>query len=176
MILGLDISSNVTGASIVDRDNELIYCKAWRTDKQRLSFYDKLDIIKDKICFIKTQFPIEKVFVEEPLGMFAAGRSSAQVIAKLQSFNGAACWIVRDVMDIEPQHINAATARKSCGITVSRGTRAKEVVLNYLLKNEEKFNIDYTRHGNPIKGEYDRADSIIIARAGYHLHNKEKSK
>jgi len=169
MILGFDISTSITGVSIIDRNNELIYCKAWRTDKKRLSFYDKLNIIKDNICFIKTQFPIEKIFVEEPLGMFAAGRSSAQVISKLQRYNGAFCWIINSVMAIEPQYINASTARKNCGITVPRGIKAKKVVLHYLLENEQNFNIEYTRHGNPIKGEYDRADSVIVARAGYYL-------
>ena len=44
MILGLDISTSITGVSIVDRDNELIYCDAWRTDKKGLSHFDKLDI------------------------------------------------------------------------------------------------------------------------------------
>ena len=53
MILGLDISTSITGVSIVDRHGELIYCKAWRTDKKGLSFYQKLDIIRDNICFLK---------------------------------------------------------------------------------------------------------------------------
>ena len=84
MILGLDISTSITGVSIVDRNNELIYCEAWRTDKPGLSFYEKLDTIKDNICHLKSQYPIVKIYVEEPLGMFAAGRSSAQVISKIQ--------------------------------------------------------------------------------------------
>ncbi len=84
MILGLDISTSITGVSIVDRNDELIYCEAWRTDKKGLSHYEKLDIIRDKVCFLKSQYPIEQICVEEPLGMFAAGRSSAQVISKIQ--------------------------------------------------------------------------------------------
>ena len=86
MILGLDISTSITGVSIVDRDIELIYCEAWRTDKPKISVYEKFDVIKDKICYLKSQYPIEKIYVEEPLGMFAAGRSSAQVISKIQRF------------------------------------------------------------------------------------------
>jgi hypothetical protein len=96
MILGLDISTSITGVSIMDRHGELIYCKAWRTDKKGLSFYQKLDIIRDNICFLKSQYPIEKIYVEEPLGMFAAGRSSAQIISKIQRFNGVACWVLRE--------------------------------------------------------------------------------
>ena len=174
MILGLDISTSTTGVSIVDRNNELIYCEAWRTDKPRLSVYDKFDLIKDKICYLKSQFPIEKIYVEEPLNMFAAGRSSAQVISKIQRFNGVVCWILREVFELEPEYINASTARKLCGIKIRRGQKAKEIVLEHVLKNEKTFKAEYTKKGNPVKGIYDKADSLVIAKAGYYLNNKEK--
>jgi len=173
MILGLDISTSITGVSIVDRNDELIYCEAWRTDKKGLSHYEKLDIIRDKVCFLKSQYPIEQICVEEPLGMFAAGRSSAQVISKIQRFNGVVCWIIREVFNIEPNYINASTARKLCGITIKRGQKAKQVVLEHILENEKKFKANYTKKGNPVKGVYDKADSLVIARAGYYLKNKE---
>jgi Holliday junction resolvasome RuvABC endonuclease subunit len=172
MILGLDISTSITGVSIIDRNSELIYCEAWRTDTKDLSFYQKLDIIKDKICFIKTQYPIEMVCVEEPLGRFAAGRSSAQIISKIQRFNGVVCWILREVFDMSPQYINASTARKTCGIKIKRGEKAKEVVLEFILKNEKKFKAEYTKKGNPVKGVYDKADSLVIAKAGYYLNKR----
>jgi hypothetical protein len=172
MILGLDISTSITGASVVDRNNELIYCEAWRTDRKGLSHYTKLDIIRDKVCYIKSQYPIEQVYVEEPLNMFAAGRSSAQVISKIQRFNGVVCWILREVFDFEPKYINASTARKTCGIKVPRGQKAKEVVLEYVLENERSFKAVYTKKGNPVKGVYDKADSLVIAKAGYYLKNK----
>ena len=163
MILGLDISTSITGVSILDRDNELIYCEAWRTDKKHLSHYEKLDIIRDKVCFLRSQYPIEQIYVEEPLGMFAAGRSSAQVISKIQRFNGVVCWILREVFNLEPKYINASTARKTCGIKIKRGQKA----------NEKKFKAEYTKKGNPVKGVYDKADSLVIARAGHYLNNKE---
>jgi len=174
MILGLDISTSITGVSIVDRNSELIYCEAWRTDKKNLSFYQKLDIIRDRICFIKTQYPIEMIYVEEPLGRFAAGRSSAQVISKIQRFNGIVCWLLREIFDMEPQYINASSARKMCGIKITRGEKAKAVVLAYLLKNEKDFKAEYTKNGNPVKGVYDKADSLVIAKAGHYLNEKDK--
>ena len=39
-------------------------------------------------------------------------------------------------------------------------------VLKFLLDNEPSFVIDYTRNGNPKPESYDKADSIVIARAG----------
>ena len=63
-------------------------------------------------------------------------------------------------------------ARKLCDIKVPRGQKAKQVVLEHLLKNEETFEIEYTRYGNPKPESYDRADAIIIAKAGYKLSQK----
>ena len=44
--------------------------------------------------------------------------------------------------------------------------KAKQVVLKFLLDNEPSFVIDYTRNGNPKPESYDKADSIVIAKAG----------
>ena len=74
-----------------------------------------------------------------------------------------------DIFGFSPKHISPARARKLNGIKVSRGQKAKEVVLDYLLKNEESFTIEYTSKGNPRPVSYDRADSFIIAKACYHL-------
>ena len=173
MILGLDISTSITGVSIVDRNNELIYCEAWKTDKSGLSFFEKLDLVKDQICYLKSQYPIEKIYVEEPLGMFAAGRSSAQVISKIQRFNGIVCWMLRETFNMDPQYINVATARKKYGIRIRRGQKAKKIVLQYVLENEKGFKMEYNRNGNPAKGIYDKADSLVIARVGHYLFKEE---
>jgi hypothetical protein len=83
------------------------------------------------------------------------------------------CWILREVFDLEPKYINASTARKTCGIKIKRGQKAKAIVLEHILENEKKFKAEYTKKGNPVKGVYDKADSLVIARAGYYLKNKE---
>jgi hypothetical protein len=50
------------------------------------------------------------------------------------------------------------------------------VVLQYVLDNEPNFVVEYTKHGNPKPGSYDRADSLIIAKAGYNLWKEKNSK
>ena len=69
----------------------------------------------------------------------------------------------------------AASARKLVGVSIKRGDNAKQKVLQFLLDNEPSFVVLYTKHGNPKPEEYDRADSIIIARAGLECQKKEKS-
>ena len=54
-----------------------------------------------------------------------------------------------------------------CGITIKRGTKAKEQVMNFLIDNEPHFTVEYGRTGKPKPYCYDQADSLIIARAGF---------
>ena len=68
----------------------------------------------------------------------------------------------------------ATSARKMCGIKIPRGVKAKEVVLKFILTSEPSFDIVYTKHGNPKPGTYDKADAIVVARAGYNLWRKQK--
>ena len=175
MILGLDVSTAITGASILNKNNELVYCEAWKTQKKSLSFYDKLGVIHQSLKALQAEFNITSVFVEEPLMGFKSGFSSAQTISKLQRFNGAVCWDCYLSLGITPELISAATARKICGIKVPRGQKAKEVVLKFLLDNEPEFDIMYTVYGNPTKGSYDRADSIVVARAGLRQRIEEET-
>lgn len=172
MILGLDISTSVTGASVINEDGELLFCDAWRTDKKDISTFKKIAMIKKHLLSIKDLYKIRTVFVEEPLMGFKSGFSSAQTISKLQRFNGAICWICNELFKTEPVYIRASSARKLCGIKIKKGQKAKEIVLNYLLDTEDGFDISYTKYGNPAKGSYDMADSIVIAKAGHHKWKK----
>ena len=79
-----------------------------------------------------------------------------------------------DLFEIEPEYISASSARKTAGIKVPRGQKAKQVVLEHLLETEPAFKIEYTKYGNPKAESYDRADAIVIAKAGY-LIEKEKN-
>ena len=83
-------------------------------------------------------------------------------------------WICYQIFNKSPEYIAATSARKCCGIKVPRGQKAKQVVLQFLLDNEPSFKVTYTKHGNPKPDSYDKADSIIIARAGYILCQNEK--
>ena len=100
------------------------------------------------------------------------GKSSANTLSKLMRFNGIVSYIIYELFDIKPQYIAATTARKECGIKVKRGEKAKEVVLKHLLDNESAFKIEYTKFGNPKPESYDRADAIVIAKAGAIIEQK----
>ena len=172
MILGLDISTSITGYTLVDGD-KIVLNGAWDTRKYK-DFFEKVIHVKKGLEQIQNEHgeQITAVYIEQSLQSFRSGFSSAKTLSTLSRFNGIVSWIVFDQYKIKPEYLAATSARKLCGIKIPRGQKAKAVVLDYLLKNEPSFIIEYTRHGNPKPDSYDRADSIVIARAGLVLEKQ----
>jgi len=163
MILGLDISTSITGATVIDDSGNIVFCEAWDTRKIK-SFFDKATIIKHHLVDVRAGFPITKIVIEQSLQMFRAGFSSAKTLTLLSKFNGVVSWLCYDIFEIPPEYVSATSARKQIGIKVPRGTKAKEVVLEHIKNNIPNFEYELTKAGNPKAGTYDRADSIVLAK------------
>ena len=176
MILGLDVSTSITGATILDEDEKVVCCKAWdlRNKKKFTDVLDKAQEVSKLISEIAKEHNIQKVYIEEPFMFFNSGGSSAKTMSILQNFNGMVSWLVYKHFGFKREYLTASQARKLCGIKVPRGTKAKEKVLEFVLDNVPNFGIEYTKFGNPRPGELDRADSWVIAKAGL-THWKQKS-
>ena len=173
MILGLDISTSITGVTVLDQGN-IVCCEAWDFRKYK-TFFEKATHARKAMSDLKKRFPaIEKIFIEQSLQAFRPGFSSAKTILTLAKFNGTLSWMIYDLFSLEPEYIGATTARKLCGIKVPRGAKAKEIVLQHLKTTEPVFKIEYTKFNNPKPECYDKADSIIIAKAGHALCQKQK--
>jgi len=176
MILGLDISTSITGFTVLRDDGVMIHNEAIRLDSKKLeSMFQKAQVVKDRLLEIKHLYNIKDVYIEQSLNAFRPGLSSAQVILKLGKFNGIVSWISCELFGKEPNYIGASTARKKLDIKVEKGANAKEIVLKRILALEPTFKVEYTKHGNPVAGTYDRADSYVIAKAGYILCQSQKS-
>ena len=175
IILGLDISTSITGATLLDEDNNTLLCESWDTRNKRHfpTLFHKAQHVRERLFGLG--YPIKKVYIEQSLQSFRSGFSSAQTLSTLARFNGIISWICYQVFHREPDYLAATSARKACGIKIPRGMKAKQVVLDYLLDNEPSFEVEYTRHGNPKPDSYDRADSIVIAKAGYNEWTKRNS-
>jgi len=185
MILGCDISTSISGFAVV-ADDVLVYYDSIDLRRHK-GFFAKTIAIKEKLMDIyemyqcnndddrtwgASEYPIEHIYIEQSLHMFMGGKSSAKTLSTLTRFNGVVSWLLFELFEIEPKFIGASSARKQAGIKVPRGEKAKQVVLKFLLDNEPSFKIEYTKHGNPKPESYDRADAIIIARAGYALEKE----
>ena len=184
MVLGVDISTSITGFAIV-ADGQIVNYDSIDLRKYK-DVFDKTIAIKeklldlfemyqcnneDKLAFGNSEYPIEHIYIEQSLHMFMGGKSSAKTLSTLTRFNGIVSWLLYEIFEIKPKFIGASSARKQAGIKVPRGQKAKAVVLQYLLDNEPAFKIDYTKHGNPKPESYDRADAIIIAKAGFSIES-----
>ena len=152
----------------MDEEGNTVSCEAWdtRNKKHFPDLYVKADYINNKLREIAARHDIKKIYIEQSLSRFRPGFSSAKTLLTLAKFNGIVSWSCVQVFSITPEFLGASTARKACGIKILRGENSKEKVLNFLLDNEPSFGVSYTKHGNPVAGVYDRADSWVIARAG----------
>jgi hypothetical protein len=168
MYLGLDISTSITGITILDDSGNIILIDIVdMRSKKFTSFFFKADAVERRLAQLKSQYNIHKIFIEESLQAFRPGLSSANVILTLGRFNGIVSWICYKIFGFEPEYIGASTARKALSIKVERGENAKEIVLKRVMELESGFKVEYTAHGNPVAGSFDRADSYVIAKAGY---------
>tara|TARA_X000001388_G_scaffold31487_1_gene22340 strand:+ start:125 stop:664 length:540 start_codon:yes stop_codon:yes gene_type:complete len=177
MILGLDVSTSITGATVVNKDGDVVCNVAWDTRNKKYfpTLISKAAWIEERLIDIQKKYKVKEIYIEQSLQSFRSGFSSAQTLSTLSRYNGIISWICYQVFLLEPTYVAATTARKSCGIKVPKGSKAKQVVLEYLLDNEPEFSIEYTRQGNPKPDSYDRADSIVIAKAGYNLWKNKNS-
>jgi hypothetical protein len=176
MILGLDISTSITGVTVLNEDGTILHNEAINlTSKKLETIFQKAQAVKDRLIELKYLFNIDRIFIEQSLSAFRPGLSSASVLLTLSKFNGITSWICCEVYGREPEYIPVMTARKALGIKVERGANAKEIVLKHVLDNYPSFKVEYTPKGNAAKGVYDRADSLVIAVAGYKGCQKEKS-
>jgi len=178
MILGIDVSTSITGFAVVG-EGQLLHYSSIDLRKHK-GVFNKAGVLKEYVADLfenyqldqensgwgESKYPIKSIYIEQPLHMFMRGKSSAKTLSTLMTFNGIVSWLVYELFEIEPQYISATSARKKAGIRVPRGEKAKEVVLKHLLESEPAFHIEYTKFGNPKPESYDRADAIVVATAG----------
>ena len=187
MILGVDVSTSITGLAIV-ADGSIVYYDSVDLRKYK-NVFEKGVVLKEKIVDLyeayqfsneefflgNSKYPIKHIYIEQPFTFFNSGGSSAKTMATLQKFNGIVSWFLYEIFEIQPEYVLAQSARKTVGIKVPRGEKAKAVVLKYLLDTEPAFNVEYTKQGNPKPESYDRADAIIVAKAGYIIEQEREN-
>ena len=169
MILGLDISTTITGATVLDMSSTCVYNEYWDTRNKNHfpTIYHKAHYVKEKLLSLPYKF--EHIFIEQSLQSFRSGFSSAQTLSTLSRFNGIVSWICWDEFDRLPEMLAATSARKQVGIKVSKGEKGKEKSFDFVVANEPTFIVEYTKNGNVKPGIMDKSDSWVIAKAGYNL-------
>ena len=174
--LGLDISTSITGATVI-QDGKILKTIFWDTrNKNKFpTIYHKGLHVKEQLEVLASKFKISSIYIEQSLHSFRSGFSSAQTLSTLSRFNGIISWICWDLFGQQPEMIAATSARKQAGVSIKRGENAKEKVLQFILDNYPQIKVEYTKHGNPKPGTLDMCDSIIIALAGDKIVREAKN-
>ena len=176
MILGLDISTSVVGVALIE-DQQLILSEHWDISKED-TLFNKAENIGAALWQIRNDYKVTDIFIETALKKFIPGRSRADTIMKLAKFNGIVSWMCYENFDIQPTYINVNSARSLYGLSFPRGTKGpkrKKMVIEAVIEKEKTaFTYEMARGGkNYKKGTDDRADAVVIARAGeFLLRNK----
>lgn len=176
MILGLDVSTSITGITLLDDDGE-VALNEYVDLRKCGSFFEKVEKLKERLEQVEseTEDLMLNVFIEESLQAFRPGYSSAKTLLTLAKFNGIVAWLCKEIFGVEPEYIAATSARKLCGISVPKGQKGKDVVMQFMLDNHGWFVVDYTKFGNIQTYCYDKADSWVVAKAGLtQCQNKTK--
>ena len=73
-------------------------------------------------------------------------------------------WIVNEMFKIERTTLSFRS--KSYVVLKSLAVKTLRKSLEAVLDMEPTFEVEYTRHGNPKAGYCDRADGVVLAKAG----------
>ena len=107
MILGVDVSTSITGFAVV-ADGQLVYYDSIDMRKHK-NVFDKTIAIKEKILDLyemyqcnnddsmrmgASDYPIKHIYIEQPFTFFNSGGSSGKTMAALQRFNGIVSWLL----------------------------------------------------------------------------------
>lgn len=177
MILGLDVSTSVTGVCVIDpqivpndRGSHIRHLDRIEFKKCK-TLWEKADLVAVELSTLLDKHPGDyKVALEEPLMGFRTGMSSAATITMLMRFNGIVSYISREIFKVDPQYIAAASARKLCGIKMQKtavaGMSGKEQVFKYMSEHDLKHvQWPLKKNGDSVDWSRDATDAYVIARA-----------
>jgi Holliday junction resolvasome RuvABC endonuclease subunit len=181
LILGLDISSATIGWSVLEFNEESYSLKKYGhikpTSKKKAddNFSLRLNCAFDAITnLVKIENP-DVIAIEDYAKKFSKGRSSANTILVLSSFNEVCGLAAYRASNIKPIRIPVTTLRKLVKKEYECNIDDKEDVMSFCKKTFNNFLTPNNRAGNIKKESYDEADSIIVA-LGYYLENKVRKK
>lgn len=179
MILGLDISTSVTGYTLLNDNGDLVKLGHLELKKIKDGLWSKVDFMKDFIKQLSKEYEIKHVFVEEPLSKFSRGKSSSSTISLLMRFNGIVSYLIHQEMGMDAVYYAPSRARKLCGLKMRSKTSCKKEGIPWKPQKEQAFeqmneqapfsgtyNWPLKRTGRLKDYCYDQMDSFIIAKAG----------
>jgi len=192
MIYGCDVSTSIVGFAQFNNDGTFVradYCDLRDVEgalAKADAFREFIGGLTPKAGFYRDEE--NWVFVEDRLGGFAGGRTSAQVIMKLGAFNAVCTYILwrhehssgkhRGIIHLHPSSWKAAMKHE--GLFIPKGSdKKKEITLDFVRRKEPDFDeiiklTGLNRNDNPHPYCYDMADAWCLGRSGFKRLCTEK--
>jgi len=182
-VLGLDVSTSITGVCLLDRDavpdgtgNQIVVLDHVAFKKCK-TLWDKADTVAHFLNQVHVNHGSAEIIIalEEPLLGFRPGMSSATTIASLLRFNGIVSYIARNTFSVEPQYLSAPHARKLCGMKLQRpsiaGKSQKEQVFDHMSQHDLSYVKWPTKKSGAIADwSRDATDAYVIALATHSVN------
>lgn len=173
MIYGWDISTSIVGLAVFGDDGRML-------SRNHLDLRDvegqlaKADEFSSWVRPWINKVPQSYHFIEERLGGFAGGRTSAQVLMKLAQFNAICSYIIwtanegnhRQISYLHPSTWKSIMKRE--GLLIPKGSDKKAITLDFVRRKEPLFEVELNKKGNPQPWNYDMADAWCLGRSGFH--------
>lgn len=170
-ILGLDVSSATIGWALLSDDIELLkygHLKPPSKKKSKDNFSLRLDFAFVEVGNLIQSLNPDVVVIEDYAKRFTKGRSNANTILTLASFNEVSGLISYKLTGKKPIRISVSTLRTIVNNHYGEEINDKDDVLKFCEKHFDNFSSALNQKGNLKKESYDEADAIIVS-LGYIL-------
>lgn len=180
--LGLDISSSITGAVLMDKNGVMLFMgHVPLTSTKYKTIFDKADAVIDWIKDnISDQFKVRRIFVEANAKGYAAGFSSADTLFTLAKMNALVSYLTHKWFKVPVIDVNVTSARSKIGYKNNKAVKkpVKEKVREFVLLNhpylpfETRTVMVGKKKGQtvPASGVEDQIDAFVICRGGQLLN------
>lgn len=163
-VLSLDISSSTIGWALIEYNKEEInlleYGYIKPPKKKRGSLSLRLSKTVDMITELIADTHPDEVAVEDYARKFSKGRSTANTIIILSTFNETVCLTAFRIMSKDVFRYPVATIRSHVGKLFETKIVSKDDVFPEIVKKSKIFKVELNRNNNTKKESGDVADAI----------------
>ncbi len=180
MFLGLDLSTSITGYTVLDENGNILIMSHINLTKYKNNLWKKIDVVQYELNKIKEKYNIKYIFIEEPLSKFKRGKSSAYTIGLLMRYSGIISYLIYKDMGMVSEYLPVSYARKLCRVILLPKRKAKGKDHKHQTFDQMSLREEFSGRIWPMKKTgklkdfcYDEMDSYVIARAGF-IQTKDK--
>jgi len=173
-ILGLDISSSTIGWAVIESEEKFCLKEYGHIKPSRkLKGTEKLSDAYDKIKKLIKEVNPDIICVEKYASKFSRGRSSANTIIVLSTYNEMVSLCSFREFGIHTTAYAPVSIRSEMSKHFDKKIKSKDDAFDFVKNNIENFKTTLNRVNNIKKECYDESDAVCVALC-YHIKKLKK--